>query len=108
MVLTSCYYDVEEELYGTNCDLNNVTYSVTIKNILNNNACLSCHVGATPSGGFTLDSYAGVKAKVTDGRLVGAINHYPGFSPMPQGLGKLSQCDIDKVMAWIQAGAPNN
>jgi hypothetical protein len=27
---------------------------------------------------------------------------------MPQNSGKISQCEIDKVQAWINAGAPNN
>jgi hypothetical protein len=55
-----------------------------------------------------LDTYAGVKAKVDDKRLWGAINHFDTFSPMPQGYGKMSDCDIKKVGAWINAGAPNN
>ena len=28
--ITGCYYDNEEELYGTSCDTTNVTYSSTI------------------------------------------------------------------------------
>ena len=32
--LTGCYYDVEEELYGT-CHTGNVTYSTTITGIIN-------------------------------------------------------------------------
>ena len=109
VLITGCYYDVEEELYPpNNCDTTNVTYSSTISTIINNNACLSCHSGASPSGGFSLESYANVKAKVNDGRLFGSINHSSGFAPMPQGLNKMSQCDINKVKAWIDAGAPNN
>jgi hypothetical protein len=106
--LTGCYYDSEEELYGTDCDTSNVTYSTTIKGLLNTYTCLTCHIGSNPSGGFTLDTYAGIKARVTDGRLWGAINHLSGFSPMPQGYVKMSDCDIKKVKAWIDAGAPNN
>src|SRR5687767_12247207 len=80
--VSSCYYDVEEELYGF-CDSTNVTYSTTIANIVNSYGCTGCHTGPGPSGGFRLDSYAGIKAKVDDGRLAGAINHLQGFSPMP-------------------------
>ncbi len=106
---TGCYYDVEEELYPvTNCDTVNVTYSGTVSSIITTYNCTSCHVGNNPSGGFRLDSYTGVKAKVTDNRLWGAINHLPGFAPMPQGQNKMNQCDINKIKAWIDAGAPNN
>ena len=106
-VLLGCRYDVEPNVA---CDTSNVTYSSTITGIINTYGCLqsSCHGGTNPGSGFKLDSYAGVKAKVTDGRLFGAINHSPGFVSMPQNAGKMSPCDIDKVKAWIDAGAPNN
>lgn len=106
---SGCYYDVEEELYPiSNCDTSNVTYSGTITAIINSYACLSCHSGSNPSGGFSLEGYNNVKAKVNDSRLFGAINHLPGFTPMPYSLPKMNQCDINKVKAWIDAGAPNN
>jgi hypothetical protein len=106
-VLLSCRYDVEPNVA---CDTSNVTYSSTITGIINTYGCLqsSCHGGANPGSGFKLDSYDGVKAKVTDGRLFGAITHASGFVAMPKDAGKMSQCDIDKVKAWIDAGAPNN
>lgn len=107
VLLTGCYYDVEEELYG-NCNTSNVTYSTTIKGIIIGYSCLSCHTGPSPSGGFSLEGYNNVKAKVDDGRLFGAITHASGFAPMPQGYSKMTQCDINKVKAWIDAGAPNN
>jgi hypothetical protein len=110
ILATSCKYNVKEELDGvaTPCDTTNVTYTSTIVGIINTYSCLSCHSGGTPIGGFSLEDYSHVKAKVDDGRLFGAINHSPGFTPMPNGLPKMNQCDIDKVKAWIDAGAPNN
>jgi cytochrome c551/c552 len=105
--LSGCYYDVEEELYGF-CDSTNVTYSTTINNIVNSYGCVGCHSGAGASGGVVLNTYTGIKSKVTDGRLMGSINHVAGFSPMPQGGAKMSQCDINKIQAWVAAGAPNN
>jgi hypothetical protein len=107
-LLSSCYYDKEEELYGTSCNTGNVTYSTTITGIINAYNCLSCHNGAVPSGGFSLSGYDNVKAKVTDGRLLGAISHTQGFAAMPQNAPKMSQCDINKVKAWVDAGALNN
>jgi hypothetical protein len=107
--LSGCYYDSEEELYGAgSCDTSHITYSTTITGIINNYGCLTCHSGVAPVAGFTLESYSDVKAKVLDNRLLGAINHDPGFAPMPQNLPKMSDCDITKVRLWIEAGAPNN
>jgi hypothetical protein len=106
--VSGCYYDKEDELYGTTCNTANVTYSTTITGIINAYNCLSCHGGTAPSAGFSLEGYNNVKAKVTDGRLLGAINHSTGFAAMPQNAPKMSQCDINKVKAWVDAGALNN
>ena len=107
LVWWGCRYDKEQ--VGI-CTTSGVTYSATITGIINTYGCLnsSCHGGSTPASGFSLADYNGVKAKVTDGRLFGAISHASGFSPMPKNAGKMSECDIKKVKAWIDAGAPNN
>jgi hypothetical protein len=89
------------------CDENNFTYSGTIK-LLIVNKCQGCHSGSIPQGGIDLSTYEGLKAKVTDGRLWGAINHQAGFSPMPKNGTKLSDCEIAQFRKWIDAGAPNN
>lgn len=107
-IASSCYYDKEEVLYGTNCDTSNVTYSITIKSLLNNYGCLGCHVGGNPSGGINLETHANVQTQALSGRLYGAISHAPGFIPMPDGAAKMNSCDIKKVKAWIDAGAPDN
>ena len=108
VLATGCYYDVEEELYPNgNCDTTQVKYT-TINGLLNNYGCMGCHVGGSSSGGILLGNYTQVKASVTNGKLWGAINHLPGFSPMPQGSNKMSTCDINKFKAWIDSGAPNN
>jgi len=109
---TGCYYDVEEELYppgSGNC--NNpatISFAQHITPLLQSNGCVGCHSGTSPSGNVNLSTFNGVKAKVNDGRLWGAINHLPGFSPMPQGGNKINACDIAKIKSWIDAGAPNN
>jgi hypothetical protein len=108
MFLSGCYYDKEDLLYGTNCDTSNVTYSSTITGLLNNYACMSCHVGTNPSGAINLESYANVKAVVDNGKLYGAVTHTSGFKPMPDGAAKMNSCEIKKIKAWIDAGALNN
>ena len=105
---SSCYYDKEEILYpATVCDSATVQYSSSIVPILSSN-CYSCHGGNTPSAGVRLDSYAGVQAQAANGKLLGAVSHNTGFSPMPKNTNKLSACNVAKIKKWILAGYPNN
>lgn len=108
---SSCYYDVESQIYPDSnvCDTTNVTYSTTVKGILQNNSCMTCHSGsAAAGGGIVLDTYTGVKTVAQNGGLYGAVTHSASFTPMPQSGGKLSNCDISKLKTWIDAGNPNN
>jgi hypothetical protein len=105
---TGCYYDNEEDLYNCSLDAASTKYSTSISNILNAYGCTGCHVAPVPSGNIDLSNYAGLKVVANDGRLYGAITHAPGFEPMPQGAAKMNGCDIKKIKAWIDAGAPNN
>jgi hypothetical protein len=111
LTLASCSSDSEDLLSDptpSTCDTTTVTYSATITPLITKHGCLSCHSGTAPVGGFVLTSYNAVKAKVTDGRLLGAISHANGFSPMPQGGNKMPECDINQFRAWINRGALNN
>jgi hypothetical protein len=107
-VAFSCSKKNEQELgAGTICDTNNMTYSVNIQPILEN-FCYSCHGRGLSQNGINFDTYAGVKAVVDNGKLVGAISHAAGFEPMPQSAPKLSDCNISKIKAWVNSGAANN
>jgi hypothetical protein len=108
--LNGCYYDIDEELYGTGgpCDASNVTYAVTVSGILQQYGCKGCHSGVSASGGVRLDNFNDVKTQIANGRLWGSINHSSGFSPMPKGGNKMLSCDINKIKAWIDAGSPDN
>lgn len=110
LTLVGCYYDKEEELYGANgaCSTEGVTYSITVAGLLNSYGCLGCHAGPIPEGNINLQGYTNVQAVAASGRLYGAISHAPGFQPMPKGGNKMSSCDINRIKAWIDAGAPNN
>lgn len=104
----SCYYDKSDLLYpNTACDTAAVKYSTSVLPILSSN-CINCHGGATPSAGISLDSYAGVKMQVDNGRLWGAVSHSASYSPMPKNSAKLNNCSLEKIRIWIAAGAPNN
>jgi hypothetical protein len=107
--LSSCYYDKEELLYGvSSCDTLNVKYNVQVVNILSAN-CLRCHGGdASDGGGVQLGSYNAVRTQAFNGKLLGVISHTPGFLQMPKDGGKLTNCQIATIEAWIRKGAPNN
>ena len=109
-IITGCYYDKQELLNpgNGNCDVSGVTYSGTVVSLLQSGGCLGCHSGGAPSGNISLQTYAGVNAVARNGKLYGAINHSPGFSPMPQGGNKMNSCSVSKIKAWIDAGSPNN
>ncbi len=109
--LFSCAYEKEEILYPPgDCNTLLPSYSLMVQPIISAN-CYSCHNttnSAVSGGGYQLDSYAKLKVFVDNGKLVGVISHTAGFSPMPKNSAKLSDCNINKIKAWVNAGAPNN
>jgi hypothetical protein len=103
-----CYYDHEEVLYpATACDTTNITFSQTIKPIFGSQ-CTQCHNSVSPSANYDLSNYDGVVACVNAGRILGAINHLTGYSPMPKNGNQLPSCQITQITIWINAGMPNN
>lgn len=106
LLISSCSNDNQEEFYdAAECDTSNVTFSATIDPIISRN-CKSCH-GVGNGTGITLVSYSDIKKHVDNGKLMGSIKHLPSYSPMPQG-GKLDDCTISKLDAWIANGALDN
>jgi hypothetical protein len=92
---------------ASTCDTAIVTFNLTIKPLLTS-FCSGCHSGNTPSGGLNFTTHLGSQIPALDGRLLGAVTHAVGFTPMPQGGGKLTDCNISKISKWIDEGAPNN
>ena len=108
LVVVSCYYDNEVDLYGVDdCDSRNVSYIGFVQPVIQQN-CNVCHSTAANSGGVTLEGYDALKTYVDNGRLIGAITHTSGFSPMPQGAPQLPACTLEKIQAWVTDGALNN
>ena len=70
--------------------------------------CKGCHSGANPWAGLFLRDYQEVKEVVDNGKLVGVIGHEPGFPQMPKDQDRLLQCDIDRIVMWVEDGAPDN
>ena len=108
--LCGCYNDNEEDLYPAGaCNTTTVTYAAVIKPIITANcATAGCHSGAVPANGINLDAYAGLKTIAASGQLIGTVTHASGFSPMPQNLPKLSQCNIEQITKWVTDGALDN
>ena len=90
------------------CETSNLTYTNDIAPIINASCgSAACH-GSDTMTSFPMGNYEEASFAVTFGRIVGAINHEEGFLPMPypEGAAKLDQCNIDKITAWINDGAP--
>jgi hypothetical protein len=109
----ACYYDKKDQVYPqvivTSCDTTNVTYSVTVTNILNAN-CNNCHGASanTLGAGIFLNTYASVKPYISSGRLVNSILQNGSASPMPKNMAKLDICSINKIIIWVNKGSINN
>ena len=73
-----------------------------------NTYCKGCHNNNLQSGGYNYETHAGVVAAVNSGRFIGAVKHQAGYSPMPQGGNKLTDCQIRQIEKWIATGTPNN
>lgn len=110
--VSSCYYDKEDLLYGGNngpCTDTTGTISYTQKVVpMLQQYCYSCHTGNFPSGNKLMGTYAADKIMAQNGSLYGTINHSAGFSPMPQGMPKMSNCQIATIKKWIDTGMLNN
>jgi mono/diheme cytochrome c family protein len=111
-VQTGCYYDNEDDLYpfGAVCDTSSTPLAGTIKPILQGN-CYACHsasAAAASGAGINLEDYNSLKGWADNGKLYCSVDHGNGCSAMPKGGGRLQQCDIDKIKAWVDRGALNN
>ena len=109
--LTGCYNDTEENLYGAPvCNLDNVTYLLSVQPIIANN-CYACHSTAnapTNGSGIVLEGYDKLSIAVNNGLLIESITHGPNASPMPKNAPQLSDCKINTIKKWIENGALNN
>ena len=112
LTFTACKKENEENLINQQggpiaCDTSDMQYAANVLPILQNN-CYTCHGNGSTEGGISLDGYSNVKQKVDANLLINVIIHAPGYPAMPNGLPKLADCDINKIKAWVNRGAPNN
>jgi len=110
---TSCYFDNAEELYPDipgACDSSQAEYLPKVKPIIQQ-SCYTCHASGNANvlgAGINLETPSSLSVYVQNGSLVGSIEHAPGFSAMPQGGGKLTNCQIETIKTWISNGAVTN
>ena len=111
LLISSCYYDKADLLYGGNtgpCTDSSGTVSYAQKVVpLLQQYCYSCHTGSFPSGNQLMGTYTADKAMALNGKLYGTIAHAAGYSPMPQGLPKLSNYKIPVIKKRIDRGTRN-
>ena len=106
VLLTGCFYDKEEELYGgVNVDCNNISakFGADIAPLIQTKCAISgCHNAAGAQGGQVFESYNQVKAAAGRIRQRAVVE-----KTMPKN-GSLTALEIGKLKCWIDAGAPNN
>jgi cytochrome c553 len=109
--VSSCTNASKEELIPAGpCDTVSMSYHIDIIPILSGN-CYECHGATTHStSGVNLSDYNTLKsyANGVEGQLYQNITHTSTHPMPPPPLPKLSDCDINKILDWINQGAPNN
>lgn len=89
------------------CDTADLTYTNYAGAIIDAScATAGCHIDATLAGGFSMEGYENTKLVIGFNKIIGTINHFENFVPMPLGGSKLDDCTIDKLTAWIENDAP--
>lgn len=103
LVLSGCAYDKEELLYPGQCDPGDATvagyWASTIEPLIRSR-CANCHFPGGQGPG-DLRAYAQVRAIVDNGQFQRLVFQ---TKAMPQD-GSLSDCDLQKLQAWVNAGA---
>src|SRR4051812_30411844 len=102
--------DIHPGIYGQTgvCDTAGMTYDKDMTPLFltscgsNDNGC---HKTPNPQD-VNLDNYSDAKDVALSGDMMGSVLHLPGYHPMPDNGGKLSDCSINKIQAWINNGCP--
>ena len=89
------------------CDTALFTFNAVILPMMEAN-CTSCHGGSTPDANLDLTNYNGVASAASYMNLMERISHAAGFDPMPPSGDGLSDCQVQQVQNWINAGMPND
>jgi len=108
LVVSGCYYDVEETLYGTErCNIQWVGFASDIAPLVSLK-CAGCHSGTAPSGGLTLQSHAQIASIGISGALVDRTHRPAGDGLAMPPSGRLTECELSKIQNWVNQGSPDN
>jgi hypothetical protein len=89
------------------CGLKSVTYSKTIKPLLDF-YCIGCHGNGSASKGINFEGYENLKLWINadSSRVLGSIRFEKGAFMPP--IGKMAHCNIQQIEAWVKGGLKNN
>jgi mono/diheme cytochrome c family protein len=104
LAFSSCTDSSPDDLIDSQ-PIDEITYTSTVKSIINNN-CIQCH-GTTPTNGASnsLTTYENVRDAVLNNDLIDRISRSEGTSgAMPLGGPRLPQASIDIIVQWNDEG----
>ena len=81
-------------------------YATEVKPIMDA-YCTTCHAPGGLQSSMPLNTYSNL-ALISSEMLLGTINHEAGFSAMPDGGAKLTDCEILTVQKWVDGGMLDN
>ena len=83
-----------------------VSFTQEVQPLIDLNCSTSgCH-DVTAEGGYEFKDHATISTAID--RILAAINHESGTTPMPLGADKLPDSSIQLIMCWSSAGALDN
>lgn len=100
IALNACKYNNQEDLYGIECNVENLTYANQMEKVFAQSCATSgCHVSGT---GLTIyDSYGSIKNSVNNGSILDRVIVKKNMPPS----GALSDCDYNLINEWIIQGS---
>jgi len=98
-LLSACTSHNEEELYGSLCETENLSYASDIEEIIQTScATAGCHVAGT--GRNVYDSYDNLKLDVDNGTVLAKVITDATMPP-----GGIDDCYYEKIKIWLDEGA---
>lgn len=109
-IFCSCLYEKQGSLSPYTCGTlptSHVSFLKDIFPIIKNN-CLQCHDAKNHYGGIVIENYTQIAESGKSGELYNSIQISNfGKAYMPKG-GRLMDCELALIYAWIKQGALNN
>ena len=94
----------EAPAVSTACTDTEVTYTSTVKAIIDKNCAGSCHSASNHAGGIDLSTYENVKTEAIKARFIGSLKHEGYYTPMPKKNPKLNDSTLNILSCWIEKG----